>query len=293
MMRYCYTAILALLFLAGSLMAQPNRCTKRTVVGTYAVAAEGMTFMTLEDGTQMPVPIASLTVATIYPGGEVSSSGYVAVGDQIMRFGIEPGDPVMSSEITVNPNCTGIENLNSGQIGELIIQNNGDEISSIMIQGGPLGSPIITGRWKRISRAPDGHCPRVNWSHSVGGTYVARSSGISIIPGVGAAPDALLSRVSIGYDGTMEAIGTAMPAGTQMPFTIANGAWEEGGLPYTLTFSGTMMAGGMQAMGDVYYWGVALDGGNELWSIALAVPIGNPVALMTAKRTSRRPTDFE
>jgi hypothetical protein len=256
--------------------------------------------MTLEDDTQMPVPVASLTLVTINPHGEASSSGYMNIGGQIMSFGIEPGEPKLSSKITVRPDCTGMEEfsiqyggMNVESKAELIVQKGGDEISSIMIQGGDLVSPVVTGKWKRISRIPDINHPFIDWWSRVGGTYVTSQSGVNIIPEVGAVPDAFLGRASISYNGTIEFRGTAMVGGTYIPFTLADGMWEEGELAFTGRVFGDIMAGGEDYMGEVENWVVVLDGGNELWGIALPVPNGNPVALMKAKRVSWRPIDLE
>lgn len=291
--RNCFIIIIALLVPTGVFAGQPCRCSQQTVVGTYAVTAEGITIMTLGDDTQMPVSVASLTITTINSDGEASSTGYVAVGDQIMPFGIGPEDPVMNSMITVNSDCTGTETLSSGQVAELIVHKGGNEISSIMVQGGQLGAPIVTSKWKRISRIPDINFPFMRRWSKVGGTYVTSQSGVTVIPGVGAAPDAFLGRASISHDGTLEFKGTAMAAGTYMPFTLADGMWEEGKFAFTGSITGGIMAGGVQYMGEVENWVVVLDGGNELWGISIAVPTGNPVALMKAKRVSRQPIILE
>ena len=289
------TTILVLLFPAVCLAGQPCRCTQQNVVGTYVLAYEGTLLTTLEDSTQVPVPTAGLSIVMIDWPGTVSAHGYMAVGDNITQFGIEPNDPEMSGEIIVNSDCTGIVDWGDDMVGELIIQNGGSEISSIMISGGPLGSPIVTGRWKRISRIPDIKHPLVRrWSFvGIGGTYVLHQSGVNIIPGIGPAPGALLGLTSINDNGTLGFRGTAMVAGTYMPFTLVDGMWEEGELACTVRATGGIMAGGVQYFGEVEDWIVVLDGGNELWGIALSEPSGSPVTLLTAKRVSLRSEELE
>jgi hypothetical protein len=280
-MRNCSAAILASLFLAGSLAAQPNRCTQRTVVGTYAFAYDGTVMMA---GISAPVPVAGLSIVTIDPEGAVSAPGYMAVGGAPQWY------PQMPGTITVNTDCTGTVDWGGGMVGELIVQDGGVEISSIMISGGPLGSPTVTGRWKKISRVLDIHHPC-----SVVGTYVARQSGIDIT-GFGPVPDALLGRVSVGYDGTIAMSGISMPGGNPMPITLADGEWEEGELACTGSITGNIIADspmGPIEVGKVKEWFVVLDGSNELWGIIVEGPAGDPVSLGTMKRVSRQPAGLE
>ncbi len=278
---------------AVSLAGPSCRCKQQSVVGTYAVAAEGTMTMTLEDGTQAPAPVAGLSIATIDPEGDVSAAGYMVVG------GVAQYSPLTPGTITVNTDCTGeiAWKNDEGEIftaGELIVQKGGSEITSIMTQSG-LGTPTVTGRWKKISWVPynsHNHSP-VCSPLCTRGTYVAHQRGINIIPEVGPVPGAFLGRTSIYYNDTVEMSGTGMIAGTKMPFTLANGVWEEGELECTGTITGDIMAGGVQYMGQVESWFVVLDGGSELWGIALEDPTGNPVALLTLKRSSWWPTSFE
>ncbi len=284
-MRNCLIAILALLIPAGSFAGQPQclTCTQQTVVGTYAIAADGTAMMTL--------PVAGLSIVTIDSQGEVSAPGYMSIGDAAQWY------PQMPGTITVNDDCTGEIAWKNGEgetvmIGELIIHKGGDEINSIVVQSNPSMSPTITGKWKRISRVPNLYHQGVCRPGCVVGTYVARQSGVNMVPGVGPVPAAMLGRVSIDYDSTIEMIGTAVVAGNPMSFTL-DGVWEQGELACTGWITGSIMAGGTIYMGELEGWIVVLDGGNELWGIAIDDPSGNPVALGTMKRVSRPPLDLE
>jgi hypothetical protein len=282
----CYIAVPALLFLAGSLAAQPQRCAQQTVVGTYALAYDGTVIM-----AQMPVPLAGLSIVTIDRQGEVSAPGYMSVGGAVQWYPQAPGT------MTVNTDCTGEIGWKDDQgqttgTGNLMIRDGGDEINSIMIYSS-AGAPIITGRWKRISRVPDIGHPGVCAPHSAVGRYVARERGVHMIPGVGPVPGAMLARGYIDYDGTIATSGTTVFAGNPIPITIANGKWEDGQLACTGRGTADVMAGGTQYIGQVEDWFVVLDGGNELWGISIADPTGNPVALWTVKRASRQTTASE
>jgi hypothetical protein len=285
--RNCYTAILALLFLAGSLAAQPHSCTQQTVVGTYALAFDGMVIT-----SQAPVPVAGLSIVMIDPSGIVNAPGYMAVGSAPQWYPQGPGAMI------VNTDCTGEVAWKDGQgqtigIGELIVRDGGDEIDSIMIYSAS-GFPVITGRWKRISRVPDIDHPGMCSPHSVFGTYVAREKGVHVIPGAGPVPGEMLARIAIDHSGTVAMSGMVMIAAnsTPMPITIANGKWVEGALACTGMGTGDLEVGGTK-IGSVEDWFVVLDGGNELWGISVADPIGNPVALWTVKRASHQPADQE
>ncbi len=291
--RNFFFAILALLISAGSAAGQPRSftCTQQTVVGTYAVAAEGTVLMTLPDMTQALLPVAGLSIVAIDSQGGVSAPGYIAVGGAAQYY------PQMPGTITVNADCTGEiawKNLEGETVmtGELIIHKRGNEINSILVQGSPLAAPTVTGQWKRISRVPDLQHQRVCRPGCVSGTYVARQSGVNIVDGVGAIPAALLGLVSIDHSGEIEMSGTAMIAGTPMPFTLVNGLWEEGELACTGRTTGSIMAGGINNMGELEGWIVVLDGGNKLWGIAIETGSGSPVALGTMKRVSRRPMEL-
>ena len=289
--RNCFIVILALLIPAGAFAGQPRccSCSQQTVVGTYALAYEG----TVINSTQGPVPAAGLFLITISREGKVAAHGYMAVGEDITPFGIE-GESEISGEMIVNSDCTGTVDWEDGKIDELIILGGGNEISSIMISGGPLGAPIVTGKWKRISRIHDINHPLMGWGSRVIGTYVVQQSGYNFDPDLGFfVPGGWLGNMAIYHDNTIECRGIAMVGGTQMPFTFANGVWGDGELKCTVTGGGDIMAYGVQYAGHVEDWLIVLDGGNELWGIALSEPGGSPVSLMTAKRVSLRPIDLE
>ena len=290
--RNCFITILAVLIPTGLFAGEPQCCTcsQQSVVGTYAVAAEGTVMMTLPGPTQIFLPVAGLSIVTIDSHGTVSAPGYMAVGGAAQWYAQMPGI------MTVNSDCTGLIEWKDGEetvmTGELIIHKGGDEINSIVIQGNPSLSPTITGRWKRISRVPDLYHQGVCSPDRVVGTYVAHQSGFNMVSGVMPVPAALLGRVSIGYDGSIEMSGTAMVAGNQMPFTLEDGVWEEGELACTGTITGSIMAGGT-IRGEMEGWFVVLDHGNELWGIGIDDPSGNPVVLGTMKRISRLPVELE
>ncbi len=127
----------------------------------------------------------------------------------------------------------------------------------------------------------------------VRGTYVAQQSGFNFVPEVGPVPGGWLGHIVFYHDNTFECRGMAMPGGTQMPFTFANGVWEDGELECTATGIGDIMAYGVQYVGQVENWFVVLDGGSELWGIALSEPAGSPVSLVTAKRSSVWPISLK
>lgn len=240
----------------------------------------------------VPVPVADLSIVTIDSKGAVSAPGYMVVGGAAQWY------PQMPGTITVNTDCTGEiawKDLEGETVmaSELIIHDGGDEINSILIEGGPLGAPTVKGQWKRISRMPNLYHQGVCQPGCVVGTYVARQSGVNMVDGVGAIPATLLGRVSIDYNGTIEMSGTAMVAGNRMSFTLENGMWEEGELACTGWITGSIMAGGTIYTGELEGWIVVLEGGNELWGIATDDPSGNPVALGIMKRVSRLPMELE
>ena len=290
-LKKCFIVIMALLIPAGAFAGQPRyrSCNQQNVVGTYALAYEG----TVINSMQVPLPAAGLFIVTIDREGTVSAHGYMAVGDVITPFGIE-GEPEISGEMIVNSDCTGTVDWEDGKIDELIIKGGGNEISSIMIEGGAMGAPIITGRWKRISRIPDINHPFMGWGSRVIGTYVVQQSGHNFDTELGFfVPGGWLGRMAVYHDHTIKCRGIAMVGGIQMPFTFANGVLGDGELKCTGTGGGDIMAYGVQYAGHVEDWFIVLDGGSELWGIALSEPAGSPVALMTAKRVSLRPVDLE
>ncbi len=293
--KNCFIAILVLLIPTGAFAGQPQcyNCTQQTVVGTYAIASEGITMMTLPGMPEkVPVPVASLSIVTIDSQGTVSAAGYMAAGGEAQWASGMPGT------VTVNPDCTGEIAWKNGEgetvmIGELIIRKGGDEINSIMTQGGPIGAPTITGRWKRISRVPNLNHQGACRPGFVAGTYVARQSGVNMVEGVGAVPAALLGRISIHRDGSIEMVGTIVVAGNPTPFTLEDAVWEKGEVACTGRITGSVMAGGTIYMGEIEGWYVVLDHGNELWGIGIELPGGYPVALNTMKRISLWPKELE
>jgi hypothetical protein len=249
--------------------------------------------MKLDGGKQVSAPSVGLSIITIDRKGIISASGYTVLGSQIIRYGIEPDDPAMAGRITVNSNCTGIVEWDGDTISELIVLEGGNEINSINISS-PVGAATATGRWKRISPIPDLHLPAgKRYPHRGVGTYVACQNGINMISGIGPIPAALLGRASIHKDGSTEMSGTAVVAGKQMPFTFEDGEWEEGELACTGTLRASLMAGGIQYMGEIEGWFVVLDGGKEIWGISIADPSGVPVSLGIMKRVSMWPSDLK
>ena len=293
--RNYFIVVLFILFPAVSFAGQPQccNCTQQTVVGTYAVASEGTTMMTLPGMTEkMPVPVVSLAILTIDHNGAVSAAGYMAVGGEAQWASQMPG------MVTVNPDCTGEIAWKNGEgetimIGELVIGKGGGKISSIMTQGGPLGEPTVTGRWKRISRIPNLQYLNICRPGCVFGTYVTGQSGVNMTETAGAVPTALLGRLSIHRDGSIEMTGTIVVAGNPTPFTLEDAVLEKGEVACTVRITGSVIAEGTVYMGDIEGWYVVLDHGNELWGIGIELSGGYPVALGTMNRISLWPKDFE
>jgi hypothetical protein len=294
--RICSIIIPVLLMPTASFAWQPHcyTCSQQTIAGAYAFETEGTVIMTLEDGTQAPVPSASLSIITIDHEGSLSAHGYTVVGNQITQYGIGSDDPAMFGTITVNPDCTGIVKFDDGTISEVAIYERGNQLKSIMVSS-PSGFPAVTGWGKRISLRPDISCTRICCPNRVVGTYIISQRGINMTEEYGPVPNAFMGSVSVHYNSTVEMKGSIMiaVAGAKIPFTFENGEWQEGELAYNGWMTGTVMAGGSQVLGQPENWFVVLDGGNELWGIALDDGGGNPVALTTMERVSLWPADLK
>jgi len=261
------------------------------VGGTYAAAFEGTLMVTLGDGTKKPVPNAFLGIGVVDGEGNMSQHGYLVVGNQAIRFGIEPEDPPFTGKITVNPDCTGIVELSRGEVFEVIVDPRGEEVNYIETVS-PSGAPTFTGRAKRISWAPpDQLRSNGNRPYLLGGTYVTRMKGVNLNPEVGPLPSAALGFGTIGYDGTYGFSGTKVVAGTSIPIVFENGGWEDGELPYTGTVTGSVIAGGTQYLGEYEGFFVVLGRGDEIWCLSLEEPAGSPVVTGVMKRVSFRTAD--
>lgn len=210
--------LLLLASAVATLRAQTNACAQDSVAGTYAVAIRG----TVIAPGPAAVPIATLGVATIDYGGAVSLTGYQSIGGQ--------ASPAQrNGTVTVNSDCTAKAVFNDGITGTLVVNGGGDEMTFLMLAGGPLGAPIVSGDWKRISRAsngvPQGQCA----TDSLSGLYAYQSSGTVMVTQPGASQPVPVPVATVGVGsairgGTVTATATASVGGTILPLLITSAA---------------------------------------------------------------------
>jgi len=241
--------------------AQPNPCTQEMVVGTYAFAYEGYVMLTPADSEQaVPVPEAGLALAAIDSQGVISSTAYQGIGGL-------PGRTSMPGTIQVNPDCTGTVDWGKGVTGNLVVLREGEEMHSMMTAS--VGPPIVSGRWKRVSRVPNTVDPAQCSPKDVVGSYVAEMHGfaMSFVPGssqASAVPVAAVTAGSFTSNGRVSAGGIRTVGGQTNSITVDT--------RFTTGSDCTFRLAPLNAPPDL--WGVVLDGGNELWSIGLTSYLG-------------------
>ncbi len=278
-----YAVLMMLMACAGMALAQPNLCTQDTVVGTYALAYQGVILMSVAGATQ-PVPAAGLSLLAIDSTGAITSTSYMSIGGQVSQ-GPMPGT------IKVNSDCTGTVDWGSGVNGNVVVLDGGARMNSMMIAGGPMGSPIISGQWKRISRIPNTVEPNQCSGKELVGVYAIRQQGFMVMTlpdgSQAPAPVAMLAMGSVGYDGSGPAHGVASLGGQTIRFEVPSTTFTVG-TDCTVNTTAEFASQGV-TLGPTAGWGIILDGGDEGWTIETQDPTGGPVILGTWKRISPMP----
>ena len=280
-----FSIFVMLLTCTGIAIAQPNVCTQDTVVGTYALASQGSVMLPLPGASQpAPVPVVGLALVSMDSKGAVTGSAYQSTGGQLIQF-------PMPGTMKINSDCTGSVDLGGGITGNLVVLGEGREINSIMTATAK-GSPIISARWKRISRIPNTVEPNQCSPNSLVGVYAIRQTGTMMVTSPGSSqalpmPAAMQAMGSVGYDGNGPANGIASVGGQTIPFSVPNTKFVvKSDCTATTVFD---LASQGVNMGPGGGWGIVLDGGNEVWSIETQDPTGAPVILGTWKRISPLP----
>jgi len=284
-MRYqLHAGFLSLLFVSGTLWGQPAMCTQDTVVGTYALAYQGYIIMTPPGATApIPVPGVGLELLAIDSQGTITGNVYQNFGGQGSNF-------PMPGKITVNADCTALVDWGGGVTGAIIVEQEGASMHSVMMSAGAMGKPIVHGQWKRISRIPNTIAPAQCSPADVSGMYVFKQQGITIVPVLGSPspiPLALVGLASFGYDGAIAGEGTISMGGTPSDLGFSNGS-----VVANSDCSGTIKAdvvSGSRDLGAMQASFIALEGGNELWSVQTQDPEGAPIMLGTWMRISPMP----
>jgi len=275
-----------LLVCAGMALAQPNLCTQDTVTGTYGVAYQGVVIMAVPGSSQpVQIPSVGLSLISIDPKGTATSTGYQIAGGQVTRTS-------QLGTVNITSNCSGGLDWGDGTTANLVVLGEGKEINSMATWAGLTMSPIIAGRWKRISRIPNTVEPNQCSTSSMVGVYAIRQTGsmMMTLPGSSQAlpmPAAMQAVGSVGYDGNGPASGMASIGGQMIAFSVPNTKFVvKPDCTVASTFD--LTAEGVN-MGTGAGWGIVLDGGNEVWSIETQDPAGAPVILGTWKRISPLP----
>ena len=245
----------------GSAMAQPSRCTPDLALGIYAFAYEGYLMRPTE--REARVPIAGLALISIDSQGVISGQGYE--GRQSIGGGVVQKS--LNGAIQINSDCTGTVDWGGGVTEKLVASGDGQEIYSL--QTASSSPPVVTGRWKRISRVPRTVDPAQCQPGNMTGRYVNELHGFIL----GFPP-----RVSQLYAMPLAAVtsGSFWPSG----LAIGRGIGSQGGVTSLIGINTqwwgypdcTFHLGHLESQTDV--WGVVLDGGNELWGIALSGYLG-------------------
>jgi hypothetical protein len=279
---FCIRVIACGLLSAGIVLAQPVSCNQASVVGTYGFTFEGTVLATSPTAALPALPRVGLALVSINQEGLISATFVQSIGGQ---FSQGP----MAGTMTVKPDCTAAIDWGSGMTATAVVLKNGDEIHSMMLTGVPAWNPVIHGTWKRISHMP-GELTSCSTA-SVVGTYSFRSSGsvMATPPGASQAVPVVMTMLgtgSIGYDGAFVSIGTGVAGKQVVPFE-SRGSFATAP-DCTFSFTGTVAVNGV-ALASGAGWGVVLDGGNELWGISTADPMGAPVYWGTWTRISPIP----
>lgn len=272
---------LALVLVAAApAAAQHATCAQRMVVGTYALAVQGSTLMTLPGQSQpSKLPFASLAVVSIDREGVLEGIANAVFAGKVAQ------SPV-SGLVQVNQDCTALVTTGVGTTSTDVILDGGDTLVGLMIEF-PAGKPALMGTARRISRAP----LSAGWSGRrarVRGTYSVTYTGDYMVPVPGTTqrlpvPASMLSVVSVDRWGTVEGRGTASIGGQAMPYEITEGQLTLGD-DCTATVEMSVMSGGLADTGKS--WMVVLGEGEELWSIQIESRSAVPVMSGVWKRIS-------
>lgn len=275
--------VLLALSAGTTLRAGPNFCAQETITGKYAVAIRGTVIAPGPGGPYTPFPIASLGVATIDSQGTVSLTGYQSIGGQV-----SPAQ--MKGTITVNSDCTANAAFTDGITGSLVVSGGGDDMTFLMLAGGSLGSPVVSGDWKRISRASNAFTPDQCAPDSLAGIYAYQSSGTVMVTQPGASQPVPVPVATVGIGsairgGTVAATVTASIGGTIVPLEITSVAPVKvnsdctAGATVNVTSRGALL-------GQHQDFFVVLDGGSSLWDLTTKDFLGQSVELGTWTRSS-------
>ena len=262
----------------GVLTAQPN-CSMENVVGTYALYYQGTVMMTTgspPSATVSAVPAAGVAIAAIDWQGTIGGSAVRSTGGQISKDS-------MPGKMQLNADCTGTIDWGGGSIATFVVLDQGAELNSMMLTGGVMGSPIIYGVWKRMSRSAPQCSP-----DAIHGTYAFRQWGTGIVTMPGSKqpvpiPVTMLGTGTSGYNGVAAATGTGAEGGQFVKFA-GNGQFVVN-QDCTMNLN-TTISSGENVLGDFAAWGVVLDGGNEIWGITTKDPTGASIILGRWKRLS-------
>ncbi len=278
--------LVPVLLLAGACtaMAQPSYCMQDTVVGTYAVAAQGYLIITAADGSLIPVPVASLGIASIDSTGAITSLAYNSMGGQI-------ASRPMPGAIAVNSDCTASVDWGGGVTGALEIMDEGKEMHSQGLTAGAMGSTVAYGDWKRISRVPNTFIAAQCAPNAITGTYAVHMTGtlmMQVGDAVAPVPTALLGIGSAAFDGSAKATVSASIGGQVMPMEITSAGPITVNPDCTATVVWNHTSQGAP-LGQSKHFIVVLDGGNEAWGLATENFKGQPVQSVVWNRMSPIP----
>jgi hypothetical protein len=136
------------------------KCTAETVRGTYGIAADGITLMTVPGQAQpVPAPQSGIGTYAIDGRGGITGSGTSSVAGQLVE------SELADASLQVMADCTGYMQyhlklkgapaaLPGWGLDKVVILDDGEEIRSLIILGGPTGKPLMPAVWKRMSKEP-------------------------------------------------------------------------------------------------------------------------------------------
>jgi hypothetical protein len=218
--------------------------------------------------------MASLGVATIDLKGTISINRYQSIGGQVSQT-------QMTGTITANSDCTATADFGDGTTETLVIIGNGADMRSLTLAAGPLGSPITSGKWKRISPGSNTVMPSQCAPRGLAGVYAYKSSGTVILPQPpGPIPVATLGVGSVNRDGAVNANATASIAGRIVPLVISSAAPINVNSNCTAIVTLNVTSQGAP-LGQHQDFLVVLDGGSKLWDLTIKDFLGQSVEFGT------------
>jgi hypothetical protein len=287
--------LLAPIFGSGLLFGQPARCTQDSVVGSYAIAAQGNMLITPPGAAQpLTVPIANLALVSIDSQGTMAGQGFGSLGGTVSQT---PG----AGSIQVNPDCSAVVTTAAGTKSIDLIVDQGAEIRGLMTQA-TGGKPVVQGIGRRIcrfGRHPFFCDPRFQTvfrqaqcsAFDVRGVYAVTYQGAYMVPQPGApqplpVPTLITALASIDYQGRLSGRGTATMAGDPQDYQIVRGQIDVQP-DCSATVQMSVSTGTLADEGKG--WLVVLDGGNELWGIQTESRVVKPILSGVWKRISAIP----